>query len=328
MRTGAGMGPIPIVGAGGIGTALGYALASQRIAVHMIETNPAKCKAGTVGVEGVGTIQVPFIRFDDWQPQPGALVILATKCYDNAAVLARLPADVHLLPVQNGFEAELESRRVACEGIASFVSECSKTIAHTHITRPGELHIGARNEGEIHKAVAYAYRAWKAARLFRVRTVPDILPIKHTKLMYNAAISPVAAAAGIDNGSLLLDRDAQRIFFALLQENYRILEAAGKPLGKVGPFHPRTVAKILARPWLAKRLANHFARSLRGTYCSMAGEIETGRTEMEHYTGYLLKLAHGTCAAPLNTAINERVRGMTAPDRRVLQEWSALAATT
>src|SRR5947209_174499 len=62
---------------------------------------------------------------------------------------------------------------------------------------------------------------------FRVKVVPDILPYKYTKLMYNAAISPLAAAAGLDNGELLRVPAARRLFFTLLSENYRILREAG-----------------------------------------------------------------------------------------------------
>ena len=91
--------------------------------------------------------------------------------------------------------------------------------------------------------------------------------------MYNAAISPLAAAAGIDNGQLLSVPAARKLFFALLQENHRILTAADIELGKVGPFHPSTVAWILRRRWLARLMAKCFEPSLRGTYCSMAGEI-------------------------------------------------------
>src|SRR5919197_6694113 len=148
---------------------------------------------------------------------------------------------------------------------------------------------------------------------FRIVRVPAIGPIKHAKLMYNAAISPLAAAAGIDNGKLLSVPAARRLFFALLQENYRILSAAGVELGKVGPFHPRTVAWILRRRWLAGLMAKFFEPSLRGTYCSMAGEIEKGRTEIDNYNGHLIRLAeaHGT-PCPLNRAVYELVTRMTA----------------
>jgi 2-dehydropantoate 2-reductase len=161
--------------------------------------------------------------------------------------------------------------------------------------------------------------------IFSFVEVPDISPIKHTKLMYNAAISPLAAAAGIDNGKLLSLPEARALFFALLQENYRILRAAGIELGKVGPFHPRTVAWILRRKWLAGLMAKFFEPSLRGTYCSMAGEIQKGRTEIDNYNGHLIRLAEQAGApCPLNRAVYVLVVKMTAareePRREVLSE--------
>jgi ketopantoate reductase len=159
--------------------------------------------------------------------------------------------------------------------------------------------------------------------LFRLVEIPDIAPVKHAKLMYNAAISPLAAAAGIDNGQLLSVPAARALFFALLQENYRILTAAGVELGKVGPFHPSTVAWILRRRWLAGLMAKFFEPSLHGTYCSMAGEIQKGRTEIDNYNGHLIRLAEKTgTPCPLNRAVHELVVTMTAeraePRREVL----------
>ena len=131
--------------------------------------------------------------------------------------------------------------------------------------------------------------------------------------MYNAAISPLAAAAGVDNGALLSVPAARRLFFTLLQENYRILSAAGVELGTVGPFRPRTVAWILRRRWLAGAMAKFFEPSLRGTYCSMAGEIQKGRTEIDNYNGHLIRLAEKTgTPCPLNRAVYDLVTRMTA----------------
>jgi 2-dehydropantoate 2-reductase len=120
--------------------------------------------------------------------------------------------------------------------------------------------------------------------------------------MYNAAISPLAAAAGVDNGELLTDPTAKRLFFGLLQENHAILRQAGVPLARIGPFHPDTVSRILRTPGLPSLLAILFRPSLRGTYCSMAPDIATRRTEIESYNGHLIRLA-GSFPCPLNRAV-------------------------
>jgi 2-dehydropantoate 2-reductase len=319
---------VHVVGAGGIGCAVGYALRAAGVPVVFVEANPAKIEAGRRDGVRVGdrpALPAEFVRFDDWQPPPAADVILCTKCYDNAAVLAKLPPDAKLTPIQNGFDPQLVAHGHEWEGIASFVSECDPDRPHTRITRPGDLHIGPRSGSEKSPSPPVATGGLSRSDLFRTVEVPAIGPIKHAKLMYNAAISPLAAAAGIDNGKLLSVPAARHLFFALLQENYRVLTAAGAELGKVGPFHPRTVAWILRRRWLAGLMAKLFEPSLRGTYCSMAGEIQKGRTELDNYTGHLIRLAESAgVPCPLNRAVYDLVMQMTAeraqPRRDVLDE--------
>ena len=152
-------------------------------------------------------------------------------------------------------------------------------------------------------------RRLRGSRLFRVEVVADILPYKYTKLMYNAAISPLAAAAGIDNGRLLSVPPARRLFFELLRENYAILHGAGIPLARIGPFHPATVQRILRRPAVANALAWAFYPTLRGTYCSMSGDLPAGRTEIDYYNGHLIHLA-GDRPCPLNRVVFDLVKRM------------------
>ncbi len=307
---------VEVVGAGGIGCAVGYALRKAGVAVTFVESHAAKIEAGRRDGVRVGVrppLPATFISFEEWQPSRHATVLLCTKCYDNAAILARLPPGVNLIPIQNGFDPLLHESQHQWEGIASFVSECTPDRPHTQITRKGELHLGGRTALNSKPIQQFANRAIRTSDLFRVVTVPNIAPIKHSKLMYNAAISPLAAAAGIDNGKLLSVPVARNLFFALLQENHAILHAASVELGKVGPFHPSTVAKILRRKWLAALMAKFFEPSLRGTYCSMAGEIQKGRTELDNYNGHLLRLAEQTgTPAPLNRAVYDLVASMTA----------------
>ena len=158
---------------------------------------------------------------------------------------------------------------------------------------------------------------------FRLKRVPDVLPFKYTKVMYNAAISPLAAVAGLDNGQLLTIRKARGLFFQILRENYGILKAAGVPLGVVGPFHPDTVDRILRLPLVARIMAWPFSRSLRNTYCSMSGDIEKGRTEIDFFNGHLIELA-GDRDIPLNRSIYDLVKRMeqarATPAPRLLDE--------
>ena len=88
-------------------------------------------------------------------------------------------------------------------------------------------------------------------------------------------------------------RRPAQLFFAPAAGEPPHPAAAGIALGKVGPFHRATVAWILRRQWLAGLMAKFFEPSLRGTYCSMAGEIQKGRTEIDNYNGHLLA-ARGT----------------------------------
>ncbi|HZT80441.1 MAG TPA: ketopantoate reductase C-terminal domain-containing protein [Gemmataceae bacterium] len=319
------MDALTVVGAGGIGCAVGYCLAAAGVRVTFVDADPDKVRDGRrhgVRVDRLPPQPAAFVPFADWSPAADDVVLLCTKCYDNAAVLARLPASVALLPIQNGFDPALAAPGGA-EGIASFVSECLPHVPHTRITRRGKLHLGLRGpEGGL-RSMPYESRAGHAPQarpsviaallrrtpLFRVVEVPDILPYKHTKLMYNAAISPLAAAAGLDNGQLLSVPPARRLFFALLRENHAVLTGAGVALGKVGPFHPATVQRILRRPLVARCLAWAFEPTLRGTYCSMSGDLPRGRTEIDYYNGHLIRLAAGR-PCPLNRLVYDLVKRM------------------
>src|SRR5215207_2517519 len=145
------MDAITIVGAGGIGVAVGYALRSADIPVTFVDADAAKVAYGRrhgVAVDRRPPLPGDFVHFDDWHPAPGAAVWLCTKCYNNAAVLARVPDSCTLLPIQNGFDPQLDEREHAAEGIASFVSECQPGRPHTRITRAGKLHLGLRGAGD------------------------------------------------------------------------------------------------------------------------------------------------------------------------------------
>jgi 2-dehydropantoate 2-reductase len=306
--------PLYIVGAGGIGCAVGYALCAAGARPIFVDADRDKIRWGQahgVAVDRRAPLPASFLAFDDWRPEVDATIVLCTKCYDNGAVLERLPAGVNLLPIQNGFDAALRPGADAIEGIASFVSECYPQRTHTRITRRGALHLGSRqtSPGAVARTRLQEWKRLLRQGPFRVRLVEDILPFKYTKLMYNAAISPLAAAAGIDNGQLLSVPRARRLFFALLRENYDILAGAGIRLEKIGLFHPATVQRILRHTSIANLLALFFYPSLRGSYCSMSGDLPRGRTEIGYYNRHLIDVA-GERPCPLNRRVCALVQRM------------------
>ncbi|MEX2615471.1 MAG: FAD-dependent oxidoreductase [Alphaproteobacteria bacterium] len=306
------MPPIHIVGAGGIGVSLAWSLLQAGHDVTLVDANPEKVARGTsegLTVVGHGTVRAPFVAFDEWNPPASGYILICTKTYDNPIVIERLTTDACLVPVQNGVDPELEKLNHAGEGISSFVSECDRSSPVTRITRPGELHIGTRRSASAKETgdLALLADALAGGKLFRVRYVDNILPYKSAKLMYNAAISPLAAAAGVDNGELLTDSLATRLFFALLRENYAILHHCRVELARIGPFHPKTVSRILSTPLLPYAMALFFRPSLKGTYCSMAPDIATGRTEVDAYNGHLIRIARDF-PCPINRAACSMVR--------------------
>jgi 2-dehydropantoate 2-reductase len=320
--------PIHVLGAGGIGVVMAWCLARAGNEVTVVENNPDKLRAGRENgllIEGHEPCHPAFIHYDDWRPGGDDLILLCTKTYTNVDVLKKLSGKANLVPVQNGFDRLLEAQAHAGEGIVSFVSECRRDKPVTRITRAGEFHLGPRrvvNESE-HNLLTALGNALASAKLFPVHVVDDILPYKYTKLMYNAAISPLAASAGVDNAALLDDPLAKQLFFALIKENYAILKQAGVHLAKIGPMHPDSVNRLLTLPLLPDLMAVFFKPSLRGTYCSMSPDMGSGQTEIDAYNGYLIALA-GDYPCPLNRAAHALVKRITAerrpPDRKYLQD--------
>ena len=308
-----------IIGAGGIGCAVGYALRAAGSRVLFVDVAAEKiawASENGVGVDRHQSFPAEFRHFSAWQPESGQTILLCTKCYDNQSVLGKVPTGATLIPIQNGFDRQLECCPTHPEGISSFVSECIPGRTHTRITRAGKLHLGLRRTQAPDDGTDTAWgatvrlaEALRKSQLFRTEVVSDILPFKYSKLMYNAAIGPLASVAGLDNGSLLSLPKARRLFFDLLRENYDILHQAGVQLGKIGPFHPATVNRILKRRFVSRLLSWPFYPSLRGTYCSMHADLPAGRTEIDNYNGHLIEMS-GRTGCPLNLRIYELVKKM------------------
>ncbi len=330
---------VDIVGAGGIGICLAVAFHQSGWEVRLVESDSAKLDRGNrlgVGIDGHQTISIPLIPFETWVPADSRPIFLCTKGYRNQEVVRKIPAKVPVFPVQNGFDPDLRTRCTTLEGIASWISECPKDQTVTRITRRGALHFGpATGDPAWLSAAKMLVKVTERAFAnlgIRAHWVANTGPFKATKLIYNAAIGPIASGAGIDNGALLTEPKARKLFFALLRENIAIMRHRRVILGRIGPFYPATVAWILGQSWIRASLARWFAPTLKGTYCSMAADFATGLTELDHYNGHLIRLASekpSPVSCPMNKAVVALVgrwqKKRQKPDRRFLEELEALA---
>lgn len=291
-----------VIGAGGIGLAIATSLYKAGKKVLLIENDPEKiafCKSHGAIIDNQ-SFPINIEAFENWAPCPDVVNILCVKCYNNNEILKKTTAQTFLLPIQNGFDELLTSRPLIGEGIASFISECAPKKTLANITRSGKLHLGPT-------------QPWaNMPFLFELKTllvqggidsllVRWSLPYKNTKLMYNAAISPLTSAGGLENSALLKPGKLRNLFFQFLLENHAILTASNQPLGTIGPFHPDKVAWLLNHKWLGESMAPFFRPSLKKTYCSMFHDVIGGATEIENYNGYLSRLAKiSKSPSPLN----------------------------
>src|SRR5436305_2107386 len=75
---------VTIVGAGGIGCAVGYALRSVGLSVTLVDADPIKIAWGRehgVAVDLRSPLSADFQHFADWSARPNGVIVLCTKCY-------------------------------------------------------------------------------------------------------------------------------------------------------------------------------------------------------------------------------------------------------
>lgn len=302
---------INIVGAGGIGCVVSWALLAAGKPIRVFESNSCRrdwIRRYGIHLQGWG-IQRPLV--DELSPEAGELkgpTIVCIKTYDNHSVLSYIRKTVPLLVIQNGMDPVWDRLPDRTCGIATFIGEAIKGTTNVNLTRSGRLLLGAEND-----ATSSETKYWKNLLQYPLKRVGiqtqgicGISPYRNMKFVYNCAISPLASSLGIDNGKLLSDPRVRRVFLELLKENIRIFKNQKLPLGKVGPFSPASVVSILSNKWLTTVLAAWFERSLRGTYCSMSKDFLLGKTEFDQYIGRLIRLANGE-SCPVNELLLREV---------------------
>ena len=243
------MDAVHVVGAGGIGCAVGYALRAAGVPVVFVDANPAKVEAGRR--DGVASTTARRCRPSSSTSTTGSRRPARPSCSARSATTTRRcwraaggrrthPDPERLRPATRGARARGGGHRVVRVGVRARTARTRGSRGRGSCTWGKIVQPRRAAAAERRLARSCSGRGLRGRSRFRVVEVPRIEPIKHTKLMYNAAISPLAAAAGIDNGQApLACPAARRCSSRSCRRTTASCRAAGVELGKVGPFHPR-----------------------------------------------------------------------------------------
>jgi len=303
---------ILIVGPGAIGTLFAVRLAR---AGHEVAALP---RAGTASgtypakfrVEGIDPAEAPVTIVEGVVP-PGRFegVLIAVKGFDLAPALGRLGGvgDAPILLVQNGLrvvERAAEGLRSAgAPGAVDHLVPAVQTLPTTRIA-PGVSRQAGVGEvllpttpGPAARDATDRWAAWLAGAGLVVRRVPDFDREVWRKLLVNAAVNPVTADHGVENGRLARDPWRGQAL-TLLEEARAVAAAEGHAFSREE----------------AERDLFRVVRATAANRSSMLQDVEHHRpTEIDSISGALLALGEARgIPMPATRRIVARIRGRSA----------------
>ena len=239
----------------------------------------------------------------DATTSPGAavgadLVVLTTKAYDTraaAAALARGGIPGTLLSLQNGL-TNLPALEAALPGATILGGTTTHGVT---FVGPGVVRHAGRGDLVVGTARGPSSAARRVARLFNAsglpcRTTTRLQAVLWRKAVVNAAINPVTACLGIQNGRVLDSAESRLVCRMAALEAAAVARAEGAPVGE---------------PWAEVRRVLTATAPNRS---SMLQDIEAGRpTEIDAITGEVVRAArrHGI-AVPVNAGLLRAVRAL------------------
>jgi 2-dehydropantoate 2-reductase len=233
---------------------------------------------------------------------PVDLVIVATKAPGLRAAAGALEgrfAGATVMTVLNGLGAEEIVREHGSWPIVSavtFMSGTRHSDTHVEYILDTETWLGPYEDTPFERVEEIAGTI--VASGLRAEALTDLRPAQWSKLVFNAAVNPVAALTGLPHGGHFAKEsrpaDLGHLVHALVREGKAVAEAAG--------------IELHDDPWEMNVLATQ-----RGSahYPSMLEDVDAERTtEIELITGSLVREAerHGV-PVPLHTMLYGLVRG-------------------
>lgn len=285
---------VVVFGAGSLGTLLGGLLARNH-QVTLVGRDPHMTAIQENGLRITGEVDCHTTSetVTDGASLEADLACVTVKSYDTADAARSLSTGEYttVLSLQNGLGNE---ERLATEldcpvlaGTSSYGALFDRP-GHVECTGLGELVLGAPNGGESTRA--NAIKELFADAGIRTFAVPDMPRQLWEKCAINAAINPLTALTGIENGAVL-DDPAWPIASEAAREAARTARENGIELAD------ETVISSLRR----------VARATAKNTSSMARDVERGRqTEIDAINGAVVQQANEP--VPMNALLTGLIK--------------------
>lgn len=283
---------IVIIGAGAVGCHLAHAL---RPGVNVLMVDPSD--AVRAGLRARGLPATAPSELGEAHPQVSErdVPVIATSAAVAQKAAGIVPKGVPLVCVANGLLPGLESERAGdlALGVVEFAAS-SPGPGEPLETKPGWLTLQDSGAGRGADAASRCpsqrlHSAIDPARQ-RVRLSTDIHAHRHSKLLLNASLDPVAAVIGGTIGDVFRHRQAFRAFRVLLREGLAVARASGWTLHKVQGTHPATMGRVFAMPVLSRLAARIASVQARAVQSTLARELARGQIgEADYLSGAIVR---------------------------------------
>ena len=295
-----------IIGAGAMGNLFAARLTAAGQAVALFDINEEK--VALIRREGLFITEMDG-NVSHWQPMVYAhiedcpkadLCLVMVKTYQTERVLEDLARVLHpglsVLSLQNGLSgAEILSRLVPEEQLLAGVTYQGALVLspnQVQHTGNGSIHLGSLS-------LTGLARAEVAARLFRragfdAKAEADVSALRWQKLLVNAAINPLTAISGVENGALLDHGPLQTKKEVVLAEGLAVAAACGVQLDGMA----------------VRKQTMDTCRATAKNHSSMLSDVENGRmTEIDAINGVIVRLGeeHGV-DVPVNRDLLEAMK--------------------
>lgn len=292
---------VTVFGAGGVGGLLGGML-SPGHEVSLIGRHELVLAVERDGLRLSGTVDGtyrPAVRETVEGLGEQDVVFITVKAYDtDAAVREVTPlvgAHTLVASVQNGLgNVEKLVRGFGPRAIVGV------PVLGATVLGPGRIRVSGLKDVAVGSTVGQHGNAMRLGALLSDCGIPsrmsaNIISEVWSKAVVNAAVNPITALVGKENGAILRDDGLLEVSRAACMEGARAAEASGVSLGSDDPFE-----RVL-----------EVVRATSGNRSSMLQDVERGRrTEIDEINGALVRAGEAMgVEMPVNRALWALVRG-------------------